>query len=681
MTLVLSLAPALLASVWNSLLGGLFFRPFFPPLVIAAIAALALAATLWRFRRAAGSFQARLRSLILRSLAVAGLSAILTGPSTTPPANQDVSRSRVDFILDASASMATQDVKGQTPSAASSKQSRYAFAQHTWLNDRILERLRKHHHVGIYRLGNALRAGLPADGQPTERHSHIVGGIRDAINNLPASQPGNPSNATLVVLTDGRDSNTLPASDTGQLATARGVTVHGVTLGGVTYTRDLALSAAPRQPYLMINEPGQLDVWIEQTHAQGRATTLHIHNTTTGETTSHPVSFGNASKQTLEIPIAQSKPGLYAYELSIDPLPGETETANNTQTVFVDVTDQRMRVLLVEGQPFWDTKFIAQTLRRDDRIELTQITQINAERQERIVTRADETDLTPASYEDLCAYDVIILGRHIEHVLPSEAAAALPRYVNQHGGRLVFARGQAADSQTQAGQTLNGLLQIIEPVDYESTSARSATDLTLTPAGLRHPVFAALMSATANAPQPQDLPRLAAHVRPVNPRPATRVLARYASTHEAIGNSGDGDENANNDEPTGDPAITLMPYGRGMVASVLGDGLWRWRLAGAKKPELAGVYEAFWSTLTRWLVFGSDASAGQDLTLRLSSRSIPLDNELTLTLIQRGAAQNHPLALDIQAPDGTLTRAQKLPAVGTAQTDRAQYVFTPTQSG
>lgn len=661
----------------------LFLRPFFPPLIIAAAAVLALLALGWRHRRApAGAARGALYTgTALRVLAVAGLAALLLGPSVVPPADTAFSRSRLSLLVDVSGSMQTADV----PDDPVADRSRYAFARDVWLDPALLAELGEHHDVSVYRMGDALRAGLRPDDTADDRTSLIAAAVQEAINALPAANADGDGGGSVVVLSDGRDASRRAAETAAaaaRLARARGVAVFGVPLGGATLSRDLALGAAPRQPFLMINEPGQLDVWIDHVHAAGRAATLRLRDVAAGTTTDHAVAFGDRGRTELQLPLAQSEPGLYEYELSVDPLPGEADADNNRQTVLVEVTDQRMRVLLLEGRPFWDTKFIAQTLRRDDRIELTQITQISADRQERILTRTEGTTAAaPATYDELCAYDLILLGRGVQDVLPVAAAAALPRYVNERGGRVVFTRGAAADGGDPALlEALTTLSPVDHPLVIASSGVTAPPGFHLTATGRTHPVFAALMAATAQNPQPADLPQ----ITPDDPRssatvkPGTRVLATF-------------DPNDSDDaNPTQHPAITLMPYGRGTVAAVLGEGFWRWRMAGTRDPALGGVYEAFWSTLTRWLVFGGDGAPGDEVALRLSTRSLAVDDELIVTLIRQNAAPDPAAgeataaapALRVTAPDGTVTPATALPAAGgSGRPGRRSFAFSPKQPG
>ena len=115
----------------------------------------------------------------------------------------------------------------------------------------------------------------------------------------------------------------------------------------------------------------------------------------------------------------------------------------------------RLKVLLLEGQPFWDTKFLAQSWRKDERIDLTQITQVSWKKQAKIVTRGDQENIQlPQKLDDLLRYDVIVLGRGVENLLDPQTASLLVSYVADHGGRVIFTRGRAYDPNTARGRQL-----------------------------------------------------------------------------------------------------------------------------------------------------------------------------------------------------------------------------------
>ena len=68
--------------------------------------------------------------------------------------------------------------------------------------------------------------------------------------------------------------------------------------------------------------------------------------------------------------------GLYRYEIRAEPFPWEVTPLNNTASWLLRVVDQPVRVLLLEGKPYWDTKFLVRTLSMDQSIELVTVVQL-----------------------------------------------------------------------------------------------------------------------------------------------------------------------------------------------------------------------------------------------------------------------------------------------------------------
>ena len=54
-------------------------------------------------------------------------------------------------------------------------------------------------------------------------------------------------------------------------------------------------------------------------------------------------------------------------------MPNEVVKENNFQTFRVSVKDDKLHVLLVEDQPRWEDRYLANYLKRDNRVQLQQV--------------------------------------------------------------------------------------------------------------------------------------------------------------------------------------------------------------------------------------------------------------------------------------------------------------------
>src|SRR5205823_2705952 len=78
--------------------------------------------------------------------------------------------------------------------------------------------------------------------------------------------------------------------------------------------------------------------------------------------------------------VQQDKEGQYRYEVKAEPVPGELSLANNADLLVLTVVDEPVRVLLLEGRPYWDSKFLMRTLSQDPSIELDGLIRMGEDR-------------------------------------------------------------------------------------------------------------------------------------------------------------------------------------------------------------------------------------------------------------------------------------------------------------
>ena len=82
----------------------------------------------------------------------------------------------------------------------------------------------------------------------------------------------------------------------------------------------------------------------------------------------------------------------------------------------------RIRVFMAEGAPYWDSKFLAQFLRRQPSFDVRSIHMLTQERFYSINTgeetgaKADGESI-PSSLEDFLRFDMVILGKGAERII------------------------------------------------------------------------------------------------------------------------------------------------------------------------------------------------------------------------------------------------------------------------
>jgi hypothetical protein len=603
----------LLAFVW---------QPIVSPLQIWAGAAVLGALAIFAYVR---TFRGRIVTtswlLAMRLALIAAIGLLLMGPSSVPAEKEEAVRPKLRFLVDTSESMLTKDCGGM---------SRFQVVQEKILNERRLRGLSKEFQVEINGFDETVHPLSTSElyGDPnqvaTGRATHLSECVTSFLSEILANEEG----ASLVVISDGRDTQSDSISVAAAAAKSRHVPVHAVALGGQTVRADLAVMAVPMQDYLLPDEPGAILVKVFQSGLDDASTTLTV--TRGQERQKFPIVFNDRQVVEVQVPVQQKEPGQYEYQVAVEPVHGEAETDNNRQTVFCDVQKKRIRLLLLEGQPFWDSKFLAQSLRKDEHIDVTQVSQLSGDKRETIVTRTEDgSPQIPRTAEDWDRYDVVVFGQLIEKVLPPESAALLDDFVSNHGGHVIFARGLAYDRATLAGRELGRQLAKLEPVIW-GTGRMNQLQLALTPTGRGSQWFSIAKTGIDPDQALASLPGFERATVIQRAKPATIVLA-------AVGNAA---ANA----PNGQPAIVRMTYGRGTVVGVLGDGLWRWSLLPPDKQAYVGFYDTFWSNLVRWLAMGGEFSPDQQVALHLSRTTARLGDRLAVDVVYKHAppAGAHP---------------------------------------
>ena len=245
-------------------------------------------------------------------------------------------------------------------------------------------------------------------------------------------------------------------------------------------------------------------------------------------------------------------------ELSASPLAGAVTAINNRAVIEINGVRDRLRVLLISGEPHPGERTWRRLLKADPSVDLVHFT---------ILRPPEKDDLTPLNELALIAFpvrelfldkinefDLIILDRFQNRgLLPLPYIANIAERVREGGALLLSVgpefSGAASLAATPLGQVLPGIPAPLDSV-VDGRFRPRVTDL-----GQRHPVTEGL--AGANPPgQPDAPPTWGSWYRHIDP----------ADVH--------GEDLM--DTPDGDPLLLLDRVGKGRVALLLSDQIWLW---------------------------------------------------------------------------------------------------------
>ncbi|MGA2066847.1 MAG: VWA domain-containing protein [Thermoguttaceae bacterium] len=631
-----------------------------PHIPIALWVALALgAAGLWAVYAAAsrGRLAGRRRWTVLGLMAAAAAVplVVLLNPTWLQRVPPPPGRPLLTLLLDRSASMATADAAGQATRYRAGAEIAATVARR--LGDRYEVRLRTFAQDSQPAALEGL-AGQPPDGPATDFGAAIDSALDEQC----------PHGQCLVLLSDGIPT-AGPAERLRQAAArakALAAPVYTITLGGRAGVRDLEVALRAPQEMAFVHQQVPVAVEVRQRGNLGPSTRL-VLRLDGKEIDRRTVKLVPNATVEETVFVTQPAAGLYRYEIAAEPLPGEVTTLNNTATLLLRVIDQPVRVLLLEGKPYWDTKFLVRTLAMDESVDLTSVVQLAPGRLlRRTIARGTpakqpppkaapgaksgggaDPKPTPSTPDDqwtiakdvgglltdpatLGSYQIVILGRSAEVFLTDEALARLKKWLTDDEGALVCFRGPPS---SQINQRLGELM----PVRWVPGSpARLRVNLT------EEGLAARWIGSASQDDSLAAMPALATGLRPEQKPYLATILAAGTSGGQTV------------------PMITYQPVGSGRVVAVEGAGMWHWALLPPQHQDRDEVYGALWRSLVRWLVAKVGLSPSQRWAVQTDKVTFHTGEDAAATLLVRETARpNLPLRLELSA--GGPGAAQSIP--------------------
>jgi len=327
--------------------------------------------------------------------------------------------------------------------------------------------------------------------------------------------------------------------------------------------------------YGMVGDPQEIMLRVDQLPGGDADTPVTVTLRQNGEVRQQ-VSVQPGTPRAL--PFELNRAGLSVLEIEVEELPGEITTLNNRQVFFVHGVRDRLRVLLVSGQPYPGLRVWRNLLKADPAVDLVHFT---------ILRPPEKQDGTPIRELALIAFpsrelfevklgefDLVIFDRYSRRgLLPLAYLDNVARYVEEGGALLEVAGPEFAHPLSLYRTPLARVLPARPSgVIYEQGFTPSLTTL-----GNRHPVTADLVRSEGEAAD-EEGPPWGRWFRQIDVEVnGSQVLM-----------SGAGER----------PLLVLERVGEGRVAQLLSDQQWLW----ARGFEGGGPQGLLLRRLVHWLM-------------------------------------------------------------------------------
>src|SRR3984885_6638356 len=435
--------------------------------------------------------------------------------------------------------------------------------------------------------------------------THLFGAIDRALADIPRSRL-----AGTIAITDGQVHDIPDAAPGGAPLNVL------IPAKGEETDRRLRVIEAPS--YGIVGKTATLRVAIEDLGVANPVGTANLTIRRDGE----PPQVENVPigvEQTVDLPITRAGPTVV--ELSASTLPGEVSTINNRAVIEINGVRDRLRVLLISGEPHPGERTWRRLLKADPSVDLVHFT---------ILRPPEKDDLTPLNelaliafpvrelfLEKLDEFDLIILDRFQNRgLLPLPYIANIARHVRD-GGALLLSVGPEFSGTTSLAATPLGSVLPAAPAPRDAVVDGAFRPM-VPDLGARHPVTEDLPGA--NVPdKPGSEPAWGSWYRRIDPTDVHGEVLMQA--------------------PDGAPLLVVDRVGKGRSALLLSDQIWLW----SRGHQGGGPQAELLRRGAHWLMQEPELEEN-GLTARVA--------EGRLTIERRSTDPNPPGAVTVTDPDG-----------------------------
>jgi hypothetical protein len=554
---------------------------------LAGIAVLILALGMWR----------RARGLYWRGAAIAILFVILANPALVEE-KRTPQRDVAIVVLDESPS---QEIGDRAAASAAALKT-------------LTEELGKERDLDV----RVVRAGKTEPGAADDGTRLFTALNRD-LADIPRQRL-----AGIIMITDG-EVHDIPAGEAKAAAAQLGAPLH-VLLSGHPGEGDRRLVVKEAPSFGLVGKDAPLTVRVEDLPEAAGVTAADAKLTWRKDGGAPHTQLVPVGRDVpLSIPIDHGGPNVL--ELEVEPGPQELTLVNNRAAVVINGVRDRLKVLLVSGEPHAGERVWRNLLKSDPSVDLVHFT---------ILRPPEKQDGTPIRELSLIAFpirelfdvkldefDLIIFDRYSRRgVIPLAYIQNVVNYV-RNGGAFLEATGPSFGTPMSLFRTPLGEILPTEPTGNVEEEGFKPE---LTAPGWRHPVTADLPGAG----QPGGTPSWGRWFRQID------AHAHHGTTLMT------GDH--------GEPLLVLDRPGKGRVAQLLSDQMWLWE----RGFEGGGPQAELLRRLAYWLMKEPDL---EENDLRAS-----IDGDRLVVTRQSLEPDDKPVT--VTAPDGTTSTLTLTPTHG-----------------
>lgn len=463
----------------------------------------------------------------------------------------------------------------------------------------LVESLAERHHVEILSLGGAesqtlwtspkpgtdlsgsLPGGLP---EPSATATNLSDGIRARIGEKDEER------VAAVLFSDGQHNEGRSPLETAKILGNRKIPIHTVGFGGTAAPEDLAVLEVKAPEMVFYRDRLKGEILLKDDMAPGKPFTLRIESQgqvvwekslTTDRSHLRRIPYDFPLQGLVEKERGPSVPGIevlsrpLSLRVVISPVEGEREKNNNAVEMHTRAVLQRRKLLILDGRPRWEFRYLRNLFDRDEQWEVNALLADLAP-EPGGWPRGDRPGTFPADRSILMTYDLIVFGEVPRPFLKPDELQGIRDFVEKRGGGLVILDGRRGHV---ASYTETREMGPLLPVDWKGESVGGR------PSRLRLTETGARMGPLSLASGIESDDDLWSSLPPPHWVAPARVLPGAECLLEALV----GERQV--------PVLVFRRVGAGRVLYAGFDESWRWRFEVGDRH-----HQRFWNQMARWIM-------------------------------------------------------------------------------
>lgn len=387
---------------------------------------------------------------------------------------------------------------------------------------------------------------------------------------------GGQSIAAVLVLTDGASNEGTDPLEAAARLKERGIPVHTIGIG-LPEPDDVRIQTVLVSDTVFHEDRVPVRVLLNSRGFQGRSVTLTLV-LDDREVAAKPVELTGGPQMEELVFVPKRKAGEARLAVEVSRLAGDTSPENNRAERTVNVIDEKIKILYVEGKPRWEYRYLRGVLLRDPRLDVKFY--LSEGDRDLAKSSPQHLDRFPDDAATAFKFDLVIVGDvPAGHFSPQQLARIKELVIEQSGSFLMLAGHQHAP----ASYVDTPIAQLL-PVKI-AAGGRERVESTVHPVPTEKEINNLMVSLDPSPEKTRDIWSL---VRPLYEVPRLEGAKRGATVLLTLSTD------AKQSEPY--PLVAFQREGKGKTMFVGTDQLWRLRFKRGDE-----YHSRFWRQAIQYL--------------------------------------------------------------------------------